>query len=78
MEVGKVLVSIIIFLIWILFFTIVHIRAKHIDLEGVVAELIIGLLIAIFYKVILGWFAFIVCFILGLLLIYGICYFIKK
>lgn len=72
------LVSVIIFLVWILFFAIVHIRAKHIDLEGVIAEFIIGLIIAIFYKVILGWFAFIVCFILGLLLIYTICYLIKK
>lgn len=72
------LVSVIIFLIWVLFFAIVHIMAKHIDLEGVIAELIIGLIIAIFYKVILAWLAFVVCFMLGLLLIYGICCFIKK
>lgn len=72
------LVSGIIFLIWVLFFAIVHIMAKHIDLEGVIAELIIGLIIAIFYKVILAWLVFVVCFMLGLLLIYGICCFIKK
>lgn len=72
------LVSGIIFLIWVLFFAIIHIMAKHIDLEGVIAELIIGLIIAIFYKVILAWLVFVVCFMLGLLLIYGICCFIKK
>lgn len=78
MEVGRVLGSVIIFLVWVLFFAIVHIMAKHIDLEGVIAEFIIGLIIAIFYKVILGWFVFIVCFMLGLLLIYIIYYLIKK